>query len=126
MARQLVFYPDLPKHAQIVDLGGVSYRILTTWKARLRGWYLDISLTDGTGVARGVRITAGGVLVPDLNRWDITSEHGGVLVGDGRDVYVREDLGQAGGINVLYLTRAEWDNHIAALATDALDLRVTP
>ncbi len=123
---RLQFNPDLPKQPQLVTLGDQSYRILSTWRERLRGWYLDVSLTDGTDVALGVRVAAGGVIVPDINRWDDSSEAGGVLVAVGKDNYVREDLGVDGGINVKYMTRAEYDIVLAAAVDTSISLLVTP
>lgn len=128
MALRLTFDPQNPKQNQAFSLDGRQYLVRSVWKDRLRGWYLDVRLADGTGVALGARVAPGGLLVPDMNRWDPTAEAGGLLVAIGRSDYAREDLGQVGGVNVAYMTRAEWDavREAAAARTAAFEVLVTP
>lgn len=122
--RRLNFNTNFPKQVLVVPLGDRTYRIRQVWRERLRAWYLEISLVDGTEVAMGMRVAAGGVLVSDMNRWDSAGEAGGVLVATGRDLYAREDLGVQGGINVYYLTRTEWNAALATAPSGDLDLLV--
>ncbi len=124
MALRLNFDPSKPKQSQNVSLGGRQYTIRAVWKERLRGWYLDVRLIDGTDVALGARVNASGVVVRDMSRWNADLEAGGVLVATGVNDVIRESLGQQGGLNVYYLTRDEWDAAEASIAT-GLDLLVT-
>jgi hypothetical protein len=112
----LNFDTSLPKQTQVFSLDGRQYKIRAIWRERARGWYFHVSLPDGTGVSDGARVAAGGLVVPDLNRWDDEAVAGGVLFAYGKDEYAREDLGQPGGINVAYLTRSEWDTVLAEAA----------
>ena len=124
MALRLNFDPSKPKQTQIVSLDGRQYKIRAAWKERLRGWYLDVRLVDDTAVALGVRVNANGLLVRDMNRWNDALEAGGVLAAIGANDQIRESLGQPGGLNVLYLTRAEWDAAVASVG-GGFDLLVT-
>lgn len=123
--RRLTFNPSEAKDPQVVTLEGTSYRIRVAWRNRLRGWYMNVDLVDGTAVAHGVRVTAGGLLVHDMNRWNSALPAGGVLVGTGKEPYAKEDLGQPGGINVHYLTRDEWSAALAQVPSGELDTLVT-
>lgn len=123
--RRLTFNPENPKQTLVVQLGGRTYRIRQVWRERLRAWYLEISLVDGTEVAMGVRVAANATLVADMNRWDSSGEAGGVLFALGRDCYAREDLGVQGGINVYYASREEWVEVSTISDTGALSLLVT-
>jgi hypothetical protein len=106
---RLRFNPELPNSIQTVTLGGTSYRIRTTWRERVRGWYLSLQLADGTDIALSRRITSSGIIVRDMARHDPTAPAGGVLMAVGKNKYAREDLGVDGGINVWFLLRGEWD-----------------
>lgn len=116
--KRLLFDPSLVRQIGPVALDGTVYRVRMTWRDRLRGWYLDLYLADGTAVSLGNRVCAGGLLVRDLSRHDDEAPAGGVLVALGKDKYVREDLSLDGGINVYYLTREEWEGTLLDTSED--------
>lgn len=120
---RILFNPGLARQVGTVTLGDVTYRIRAVWRERARGWYIDVYLADGTAVAEGLRLSSGGLLVRDLNRHDADAVAGGVLYCLGKDRYAREDLGQDGGINLYYFSRAEWDSVAWDTSEDVL---ITP
>lgn len=109
--RQLRFNTTRPAATYLTTLGGTEYRITYVWRDRLCGWYIDVDLADGTGVARGRRVAPGGVLVHDMDRSDPLAPAGRVLVAVGKDDYAREDLGRVGGVQVVFMSREEWDGY---------------
>tara|TARA_R110000868_G_scaffold11289_7_gene55236 strand:- start:2761 stop:3135 length:375 start_codon:yes stop_codon:yes gene_type:complete len=111
-------------YTKTFTLESVQYLVELRWIDRMSSWYIDVSLVDGTSIARGRRVAPVGVLVWDLNSHDSASVSGGVLFATGKDRYAREDLGITGGVNVLYASRAEWD--IAYPGTVPELVRITP
>ena len=94
-------------YTKTFTLESVQYLVELRWIDRMSSWYIDVSLVDGTPIARGRRVAPGGV-----------------LFATGKDRYAREDLGITGGVNVLYASRAEWD--IAYPGTVPELVRITP
>lgn len=82
-----------------VTLGGSSFVLAFRWHARLRGWYMDVKLPDGTAVATGRRLSPGWGPVLGLTA---TGRPAGTLWVQGdRDPYERADLGDR--LNVFYI-----------------------
>lgn len=95
--------PDLRKHTQRVELDGVVYRIVLTWRQRLSAWYLNLyRSSDDAPIALGRRICPG---------WSPLFENTnplrppGAFVIIGPEDYQRTDLGDR--VQILYYTQEE-------------------
>lgn len=51
--------PDVEAWFQSTELDGVVYRLDFAWSIREEAWYLDISASDGTLLAAGLRLAEG-------------------------------------------------------------------
>lgn len=102
MSTVLPTNPNLPSSTIITDLGGVRYAFTLTWHPRLRGWYFDLALEDGTALIKGRRLCPG---VGPL--WGVVKQGlpSVVLVCIGPSDYTRYDLGQA--LQVVVLSQEE-------------------
>lgn len=55
----LPFTPSVPVYEMAVPIGDASYVFGVRWNARAGAWFFDLSETDGTPIALGVRVTLG-------------------------------------------------------------------
>lgn len=56
------FIPSVPAYEFSLDIDGVSYTFDVRWNGRASAWYVDVLLSDGTAVARGIKIVLGAYL----------------------------------------------------------------
>jgi len=57
MGAELHTFPSIPSFRQTVALGERTFVVRLTWRARLEGWYLDLSKPDGSPIAVGRRVS---------------------------------------------------------------------
>lgn len=113
-------FPDLPSHAQTVNLGGVKVAIVLYWRPRLRAWYMDLLSADKTTrLISGRRLSVG--TSPNLDRVLETGPDGLLFV-SGTDGYSQASLGTE--LLLKYFTRAEIEEAAAADSADAEELIV--
>lgn len=98
----LPFVPSVPAYDFSVDIDGVSYTFDVRWNSRARAWYFDVLESDGTPIARGIKVVLGAYLgrgrLHDLFRLGVIVAHD--TTRDGRDATL-DDLGTR--VEVLYV-----------------------
>lgn len=57
-SRALPILVEIPEHDYDADISGRAVRIKMTWLERTAGWYMDVSLPDGTPVVQGRRVAS--------------------------------------------------------------------
>lgn len=109
---------DLSRYGYVTQLDGTSYRVRLHWNRRTAGWYISLSAADGTALAKGVRVVCNYDLFGEL--YDSRLPPGVIfaLSLDPNDTSPPgfDDLGNR--VRLLYMTRAEQEGVIAALADD--------
>lgn len=80
-------FPDNELFTVTVDLDGQDYTLRFEWKNNLQGWYLDISLPDGTHINQGRRLSPGSTPLVGLDGPP------GILFVQGPDPYTQLQLG---------------------------------
>lgn len=102
MPKRIQAFPSLRQHRQSVQLDGVSYFLVLTWRERLQSWYMDLYTNDNTPVYLGRRLSP--QWSPNANL-SVTNGPPGLFWVVGPDPYNRVDLG--GNLRLYYYTAAE-------------------
>ncbi len=117
MSSRLTFDAQLAQQTQEVTLGEARYIVRMTWRARLRGWYLDLFDADGVQLVAERRLEAGwGPL------WGLAFDGAPTvtLVVIGPQHYTQADLGA--GLEVLTFALDELPPVVAGPAEVRLEL----
>lgn len=101
MPQKITTFRNRRKHSQRVDLDGVTYRLVLTWRQRVKGWYMDL-YTGGEAIALGRRISAKWSPVETASDARLPP---GVFVVRGVDGYERTDLGD--DLELIYISEAD-------------------
>ena len=54
--QQIIIDKTLGISQQVVNLEGIDYQVRFAWNGRDNNWYMDISLSDDTSLAMGVKM----------------------------------------------------------------------
>lgn len=93
---------DLDRFSMTSIFEDVALSFAFRWNPRAGAWVVDVSDSDGTSLAEGLRLTPGSPLVPDVTLLGLPPGRLFVL---GEDPYERDALGE--GVQIYYATASE-------------------
>lgn len=98
-------FPDLPSHRMRIALGGRTYGLRFTFRARTASWYVDLFDADGGAMLLGQRVSPGWSPLAGYNLDAAPDSDGQGVIVIGPDPYDRAMLGDV--LRLVHLDAAD-------------------